>query len=62
MNTGERLITIKEVAKQLSMSVRTMERRIKKGLMPQPEYNGPRRVYRESIIPILVEQATRGES
>ena len=47
MSTGERLVTIKEVAKQLSMGVRTIERRIKKGLMPRPEYNGPRRVYRE---------------
>lgn len=46
----------------LCMSVRTMERRIKKGLMPPPEYNGPRRVYRESMIPVLIEQATRGQS
>lgn len=62
MQKSDRLIAIKDVAKMLCMSVRTMERRIKKGLMPPPEYNGPRRVYRESVIPVLIKQATRGES
>lgn len=57
----ERLIAIKEVAKLLCMSVKTMERRFAEDLLPLPERIGKhkKRVYRASMIPILIEQATR---
>ncbi len=57
----DRLIAIKDVAVILSMSVKSMERRFAEGLLTLPERVGKhrKRVYRASMIPILIEQATR---
>jgi len=61
---GDRLIAIKDVAKTLCMSVKTMERRFAEGLLPLPERIGlnKKRVYRASMIPVLIEHVTRSSS
>ena len=56
---NELLLPIKEVAPRLGMSVKTMERRYKEGVIPLPEWNGGKRVYRESKIAVLIERITK---
>jgi len=58
--TGEHLVPIKIVAETLGLSVKTIERRIKAGILPAPERNGIKRVYRASKIPALIDAVTRG--
>lgn len=52
----ERLIKFKEVANRLAISTRTLERRIDEGILTRPQFNGQGRVYRESMIPTLIDQ------
>jgi len=54
----DRLILINDVALRLGMSVKTMERRYKKGIIPPPEKNGKNRVYRASRIQAMIEAVT----
>ncbi len=54
----DRLLSFKETANRLSVSVRTLERRIDAGQLAKPEFIGPKRVYRESMINTLIEQIT----
>lgn len=55
----DRLMQLKEVAETLGMSKRTLERRIDEGILPDPEFNGQRRVYRASMMPDLINRVTK---
>lgn len=54
------LVLFRDAAKRLACSVRTLERRIAAGLMPEPVYNGRKRVYPSSVVDQTVERITRG--
>ncbi len=60
MQSTDRLIANKDVAKMLSISVQTMEIRLAVGLIPSPERVGKRRMraYRESLIPGFIQIVT----
>lgn len=58
----DRLVQLNEVAQCLGMSKRTLERRIDDGTLPEPQYNGQRRVYRATMIPDLMKRVTNKRS
>ncbi len=60
MDDLDRMVALREAAALLAISVRTLERFIADGKVPQPVKIGRKRVYPVSAVETMIDLAKRG--